>query len=412
MERKQVHIVVAGAGYAGLLAAVRLAGKLRNQAVALTLVNDSDRFVERLRLHQYAANRPITQRAIADILEGTGIEFVRGRVVGIEPAARTIVVEAAHETQRVGFDKLIYALGSTIEQDRVPGVREHAYTLTPAGPRSADALRSALPVLNQEHGRLVICGAGATGIEATAEFADGYPDVQVELYTRGAFASYWNGPVSSYMRRSLEERRVVIHEHTTVTALRANALVTASGETIPFDVCLWSGGFAVPRLAREAGLAVNARGQVLIDPFMHSISHPDIYAIGDAASPVEMPGVPVRMAAVTAAFMGAHSADCIAAELQGKTPQPFSFVYPGQGIALGKRNAIGFNNYPDDKPNPPYFTGRVGYETRELFVRLLAALPLIEKRWPGALFWPGKGRYAALKRKAAPRGRGDRIHEG
>jgi len=41
----------------------------------------------------------------------------------------------------------------------------------------------------------------------------------------------------------------------------------------------------------------------------------------------------------------------------GKTPRPLNFAYIGQGIALGRHNAIGFNNYPDDKPNPPYFTG-------------------------------------------------------
>ncbi len=42
------RLVVVGAGYAGLLAAKRLARKLRRSDVTITLVNASDRFVERV----------------------------------------------------------------------------------------------------------------------------------------------------------------------------------------------------------------------------------------------------------------------------------------------------------------------------------------------------------------------------
>ena len=59
MTQKNTEVIVIGAGYAGLLATVRLAGKTRRDNVNITLVNASDVFVERLRLHQVAANRDI-----------------------------------------------------------------------------------------------------------------------------------------------------------------------------------------------------------------------------------------------------------------------------------------------------------------------------------------------------------------
>ena len=415
MVQKPVRIVVIGAGYAGMLATTRLAGRIKREIQAgeasLTLINAADVFVERPRLHQFAAHRLLPFRPIADILSGTGVSFLHGSVTRIDPARRTLAVQIAEGPPKIGYDILLYTLGSTMDRDRVPGVREHAHVLTPSGPNSAEALRELLPNLDARAGgaRLLVVGGGATGIEAAAEFAAAYPHLQVRLVTEGEFGHAFAKRVAAYMRQSLARLGVTVQDHTSVTALQASQALTASGAALPFDVCLWTGGFIVPRLAREAGLAVNERGQVQIDPFMRSISHPEIYAAGDAAHPVEPPGVAaVRMAALTATIMGAHVADNISAQVQHKTARPLSFAYIGQGIALGPGNAIGFNNYPNDRPTPPYFTGRLGYEGREFFVRLLANLSKFERRWPGITFWPGKGRYAAFKRQGhthAPRAR-------
>src|SRR5436190_18464735 len=127
---EQKRVVVIGAGYAGMLATIRLAGKTRHQNVAITLVNASDIFVERVRLHEMAANRPVKQQHIRDMLKGTGVDFVQGLVTNIDAGNREISVQSG-EVRRLGYDHLLYTLGSTIDRESVPGVREHAYTLTP-----------------------------------------------------------------------------------------------------------------------------------------------------------------------------------------------------------------------------------------------------------------------------------------
>jgi len=405
MEQSPLRIVVIGAGYAGLLATVRLAGRvkrdIRRGSISITLVNAADVFVERVRLHQVAANRAAPQRPIADILRGTGVSFICGTVTRLDTARHKIEVQTNTTLKQIGYDKLLYALGSTIDRDRVPGVREYAHVLTPDGPRSAAALRKLLPGLdaNKPGGRLMVCGSGPTGIEAAAEFAESYTNLRVHLVTQGAFGSFTSRDVAAYLRQSLQHLGVTIQEWTTIAELRSAEALTSSGDVLPYEVCLWAGGFSVPPLARDAGLAVNEGGQILIDPFMRSISHPDIWAVGDAAYPVEVPGSVVRMSAFTAVLMGAHGADCLSAVLQGRSPQPFSFVYAGQGIALGRQRAIGFGLSPEDRPKRPYFTGRLGYELRESFVRLLANLPNLERRWPGFFVWLGKGRYAAARQQ-------------
>ena len=408
MQDQVVRIVVLGAGYAGLLATTRMAGKLASEIrmgrVSVTLVNASDVFVERLRLHQAAAGRPPVARSIGAILSGSEVGFVHGAVKALDPDkhAVSIQVETPAQTRTIEYDILVYALGSETALKAIPGVSEHAFALTAAGERSVSALRTALVAQNASPnaGRLLVCGAGPTGIEAAAEFAQAYPNLRVQLITRGAFGGFTKPGIADYMRRSLTKLGVTMTDHTAITAVGPSAATTDQGETVPFDLCLWTGGFSAPALALEAGLAVNDRGQIVIDPFMRSISHPDIYAVGDAASPREKPGAAVRMAALTAAFMGAHGANCVIAAVKHTRPKPFSFAYVGQAISLGMSDAIGFNNFPNDIPHPPYFTGKLGYNMRDFFVRLLADLPSIERRIPGALQWPGAGRYTAAQKRS------------
>ena len=394
-----MRILVIGAGYAGLLFTMRLAGKVAGQHVQIALVNESDTFTERPRLHQFATNQAVQWRSLPQMLRRTPVQFIQGRVTNIDPAHHEIVITHQQQTQHMGYDYLVYALGSETDRKTVPGVAEYAYTLAARGPLSAAALRDTLPAIEARGGQIVVTGGGATGIETAAEVASAYPHIKVRLITREPLALFLNKSVGSSILRSLQRLGVEIIDQVAVTAVRERSVVTDQGSEIACDLCIWTGGFVAPPLAKEAGLAVNERNQVVVDPFLRSISHPEIYAIGDAASPREDPGVRVRMSAFTAAIMGAHGADSLSAVLHGKAPRPFSFAYLGQGIALGRHNAIGFNNYPDDKPIPPYFTGWLGYQIREAFVRYLAAAPRFERRWPGLFVWPGKHRYEAAQRQ-------------
>jgi len=136
MDNQHTRVVIIGAGYAGMLATVRLANRLRgaHRPADITLVNASDLFVERLRLHQFAAKRQIRQRPISNILRGTKVKFVQGYVSHIEIARRMLDVQTETGLEHIPYDNLVYALGSTIDRDSVQGVRDYAYTLTPAGP--------------------------------------------------------------------------------------------------------------------------------------------------------------------------------------------------------------------------------------------------------------------------------------
>jgi NADH dehydrogenase len=399
MTQPSTRILVIGAGIAGLLFTLRLAGKVAHESVQITLVDESDTFTVRPRLHEFATNQRVFRRSLPQILRKTQVQFLQGRVTSLDPSRHRITVQDQQQQHELAYDSLVYALGSMTDRQSVPGVAEYAYSLEVWGPFSASALRETLPAIQARGGQVVVCGGGATGIETAAQVASVYPQIKVSLVTHGSLALSWDKSVADAIRHRLLSLGVEIVEQSTVRAVRVHSVVLDQGRELECSLCIWTAGFVVQPMAREAGLAVNERDQILVDPFLRSVSHPQIYAIGDAASPIEDPGVArVRMSAFTAGIMGAHGADCLIAILSGKTPKPLSFAYLAQAIALGRHHAIFFPLSPDDRPRPPYITGWVGSFTREAAVNFVVTATMSQRRFPGLFTWLGKGRYEQAQR--------------
>src|SRR5256712_1329765 len=401
MTQPSTRILVLGAGIAGLLFTLRLAGKVARESVQITLIDELDTFIVRPRLHEFATNQRVFSRPFSQILRKTQVQFLQGRVTSLDLSQHRVTVQVEPQQQHeLEYDYLVYALGSMTDRHSVPGVAEYAYSLETRGPFSALALRETLPKIEVRGGQVVVCGGGATGIETAAQVESVYPWIKVSLVTHGSLALSWGKSVADIIRRRLVSLDVKIVDQSTVRAVRQHRVVLDQGRELECSLCIWTAGFVVQPLAREAGLAVNERDQILVDPFLRSVSHQEIYAIGDAATPIENPGVEhVRMSAFTASIMGAHGADCLSDILTGKTPKPLSFAYLAQAIALGQHYAIFFPLSPDDRPRPPYITGWLGALTREAAISFVVTATLAQRRFPGLFTWLGKGRYEQAQRR-------------
>src|SRR5260370_29592648 len=125
-QSPHTSVLVIGAGYAGLLLTARLAGKAPRDTVSITLVSEADTFTERVRLHQLATSQTIQLRHIDEVLRGTGVRFVRGRVTSITPASHEITIEDQQQPQRLRYDYLAHAPGRLTDRPRVPGPTAHA----------------------------------------------------------------------------------------------------------------------------------------------------------------------------------------------------------------------------------------------------------------------------------------------
>lgn len=351
------RILVLGAGYSGLVAA-RLTARHRDARV--TLVNASDRFVERVRLHQVATGQDVRPRPIAKLLDGKPVDFIVGRVTAIDAARRE--VELA-DGRRLGYDTLIYALGSRSDVDAVPGAAEHAYPLATAD--DAVRLRERLAA----GGAVAVVGGGLTGIETATELAETRPELTVRLLTADRLGARLSGRGRRHLRRVFARLGVEIQEEAPVTEVRADGVLLAGGEHVPADTVVWAAGFRVPNLARDAAFAVDERGRMLVDPALRSVSHPEVYAIGDAAVMRRPDGQELRMACATAMPAAHHAARAVRDGLGGRAPSPFQFRYVNQCISLGRRNALVQYVRADDSPVEFVLTGRIAALYKELIVR-------------------------------------------
>src|SRR6478735_5807826 len=129
------RIVVLGAGFAGLWAAIGAARKR----------------------DEIGASRAI------------------GEVEAIDPARREVSLVTSGGEETLGYDRLVLALGSEVTRPDIPGLSDHAFDVDTytAALRLEDHLAS-LGRSAPSPGRttVVIVGAGFTGIEVAAEMPD------------------------------------------------------------------------------------------------------------------------------------------------------------------------------------------------------------------------------------------------
>lgn len=334
------RIVILGAGYAGASAAGRLTRRLHGDDVEITLVNVEPDFVERIRMHQLATGQQLRPRPLHDLLAGTDATLRVARVAAVDVDRRTVSLTGLNgtdDTQVLDYDTLVYALGSGVVDGGVQGVTEYAYELA-SGP-GARRLRERLAAL-ADGARVVVVGGGLTGIEAASEIAESFADLHISLAVRGGLGDRLSPAGQRHLRRAFERLGVTVHEHTRVDEVGADSVTTEHGTRIDAEVTVWTAGFAAHPIAADSTLTVSDHGRIVVDRTMRSFSHPDVYAIGDAALAHGPKDNPLRMSCASGMPMAWQAADSIIARLTGGRLPNYPLGYVHQCISLGRRDGI------------------------------------------------------------------------
>ncbi|NUR38553.1 MAG: FAD-dependent oxidoreductase, partial [Streptomyces sp.] len=359
------HIVVLGAGYAGAITAGRIARRLRRDDVRITLVNAEPDFVERVRMHQLATGQDLTPRPLADMFKNTGVELRIGRVTSVDVDAKTVTVDGTTE-ERLPYDTLVYALGSRWADQGVPGVTEHAHQI--ASRPGALRLRDRLTELTAG-APVVVVGAGLTGLELATELAETRPDLDVALVARGGLGDWLSPKGRAHVRKVAADLNITVHDHTTVTAVDDGAVRTATTAPIPATVTVWTAGFGVHPIAAATSLEVTGTGQIVVDDTMRSVSHPDVYAVGDAAYAMGPGDKPLRMSCASATPAAWQAADAIAARLADVKVPKAPIRYFHQCISLGRQQGLIQMVKADDTVTDRAWAGRGAARYKEFICK-------------------------------------------
>lgn len=322
----------------------------------------SDRFVERIRLHERAARRSPRVLSVRSFFAGTAVSVVIGRATRVRDR-----IVSLDDGRSLTWDRLVLALGSRPDL-QVPGATEHAFALDEAG---AEAIAARLPFAK----RVLVIGGGLTGLEAASEIAESHPGARVTLLSRRAVGEGFSSEARGHTVRVLERLGVAMLPNTGVARIERDHVIT-SDESLPigFDLCIWAGGFRASPLPEGLVTATAPTGQVLVDPFMRSVSDTSIYVAGDLAAQASPAAIPIPMGCKSAGPGGALVADNIFAELRGRAPTPFDFVAPLYCVSLGRRDGF------IERTSGGVLTGRPAAFVKELVCRF-SVIGFALERW-------------------------------
>lgn len=374
------RVVIIGAGYAGVMAANRLAGKQFADVVSVTVVNPVADFVERIRLHEVAAGSRATAAVPMQSVLNPGAEVVQDTASRVDPEGRQVHFSSGRAP--LNYDVLLYAVGSTQATAQVP---DGAYGLQDT--ESAHRLHTKLSQLD-EGAAVTIIGAGLTGIELSAEIAEKYPRLQVRLLSRGVVGESLSDSGRHALRKRLAAMGVEMVESTGVQKCDDSSVTTSTGSTLPSDCTIWAAGFGAPTLAGDSGLPTDAEGRLIVDESLSCPQFPDIFGAGDAVRVPDSVAGHLRMSCAAALPLGAHAADTIIARLQNRRPAALSAGYVLRCISLGRRSGLVQTVTADDRPRSFVVRGRLAGLAKEQVSRMTLSWIRGELRRSGSYKWP------------------------
>jgi len=380
------NIVVLGAGFGGLKAALKLEKKLKTLPSLSDSASEGKEdwsviLIDKNSYHTYTAalyeaasayrwrGMADTQKfeetlaeyvclPIKQILSKKSISFVRDSVSGVDFWNNEVKLESGDSVQ---YEYLVFAFGSEAVYFGIKGAEKCCYALKTLEDAFGIRRRIEEVFSNAVKGnpiKIVIVGGGATGVETIAEIATytrrlardrklNYTDVHISLLeARDSILSSSPKKQREIVVRRLEKLGVEISTNTRVKEVAPSCVLFEGGEKCDADIVLWSGGIKGPALffAKDGemkGPEFNDEGFIVVDKFLQAKGLRKVFAIGDNAEFIdESTGI----RAPATAFIAEQQADAVSENImRASTSQPlvkYSARTPGYVISCGGKYAV------------------------------------------------------------------------
>lgn len=352
------HVVVLGAGFAGLNAVRTLS---HEPGLKVTLVDRNNYHLFQPLLYQVATaglEAPqITFPIRAFLRKYKNANFLMGSAEGIEADKKLIWVEG----KPIAYDYLIVGSGTRTADFGVAGVARHAY-----GMKSLDdamgirdrflsaceeAVATSDPKRRQALLTFVIVGGGPTGVEMAGALGEirrhviprDYPSLNVSevrvvlVEAADRVLISFSQSSASYATRFLQHLGVETWFGEQVVEIRADGVRLKSGKFIPSFTPIWTAGVSGAALV---GLPTVRANRVATTSSLYLPDHPSIYVAGDLNYLPDDQGRLYPQVAPTAIQQGTLAAHNILRNLRGQAQLPFKYQDKGSMATLGRAHAV------------------------------------------------------------------------
>ena len=350
------HVVVVGAGFAGISATTQLA----KEGFRVTLIDRHPYNTFQPLLYQVATGGlnagDVTYSLRYFAAKHRGVRFRRAAVVAIDHDAQEVVCD---DGVRVGFDYLVIGNGITTNHFGIPGAAEFTmsmYTRAEAL-RVRDTIFGSLEIIagmsdpNTGAFTVVVVGGGATGVEMAGQMAElktetipsTYPElnparVHVVLVEMGEhLLAPFDDALRQYALKELVKRGVDVRLKTAISEVHADRVDFKDGSSMPVDLVIWAAGVSGSPMVRDWGLPIGRAGRIEVNGDTRVVGFENIFAIGDSSVIVDNP---LPQLAQPALQTGKHAGRQIARLHRGLETETFSYYDKGTMATIGRGDAV------------------------------------------------------------------------
>ncbi|WP_122054824.1 NAD(P)/FAD-dependent oxidoreductase [Vibrio sp. Evd11] len=367
-------IIVVGGGAGGLELATKLGRTLgRKKRAQITLVDRKASHLWKPLLHEVATGSldegvdALSYRAHA---KNHYFDFQMGSLNDIDRERKVIALselkddhgELLMPSRELEYDILVMAIGSTSNDFNTPGVRDNCIFLD--SPEQAHRFRTEMNnqflKLHAKNGQgtvdIAIVGAGATGVELSAELHNavkelrtyGFGDLDssklnVNLVEAGERILPALPPrISSAAHSELTKLGVNVRTNTMVIQAESEGLTTKDGDKIPAQIMVWAAGIKAPDFLKDiGGLETNRINQLVVKNTLQTTLDDNIFAIGDLAQCTQADGSFVPPRAQAAHQMASCAFSNIIAKLNGRDLKDYVYKDKGSLVSLSRFSTVG-----------------------------------------------------------------------
>ena len=369
------HIVIVGGGAGGLELATQLGDSLgKAKKAKITLVDQKLTHIWKPLLHEIAAGTMNPNEEETNYYAHAAkhhYEFVLGRFEQLDREHKSIILsktqsskyETSTEQQILSYDTLILAVGSISNDFNTPGVKEHCHYLDSrqqADIFQQDLLHLYLDAQNKNLDRtlqIAVIGAGATGVELSAELVEAKQNfykyglnridpknVQITLIEgTERILPALSEKIAEHATQQLQRMKIEVLTAKRVEKVDAEKVWFNDGTSIDAQLKVWAAGIKTPPvIANLEGFEKDRMGRLDVYATLQTKTDPSIFAFGDCAHCIlDAREAPLGPRAQVASQQASFLVDAMNARIHGRQQPMFQFSDKGSLVSLSKNKAVG-----------------------------------------------------------------------